>query len=141
MIKKEFNKPERAEELKLGIIQAGERSVIKIDIKDIPDGYTVDDFLALIKEEGIALVDAPRQKNKYYSLYAMGETLVDNKGRKIYIIDTLEDQGQYKFSYLDEPSEIFYEDFRVIDTHFCLDVSYMFHLKYASLVGDAREKK
>ena len=57
MKKKVFNKPEEAEELKLGIIQAGEASVIKINLADLPNGMSVDDFLAMIKERGICLVD------------------------------------------------------------------------------------
>lgn len=55
---KKFNNPERAEELHLGIIQAGDNSLIKIDIKDIPQGVSVDEFLAQIKNEGITIVDA-----------------------------------------------------------------------------------
>lgn len=55
---KKFNNPERAEELHLGIIQAGDNSLIKIDIKDIPKGVSVDEFLAQIKNEGITIVDA-----------------------------------------------------------------------------------
>ena len=55
---KKFNNPERAEELHLGFIQAGDNSLIKIDIKDIPKGVSVDEFLAQIKNEGITIVDA-----------------------------------------------------------------------------------
>lgn len=57
MKKKVFNKPEEAAELKLDIIQAGDASVIKINLADLPKGMSVDDFLAIIREKGICLVD------------------------------------------------------------------------------------
>ena len=55
---KTFNKPEKAKELNLGIIEIPDKdAVITIDIKNIPPGYSVDDFIQLIKDEGIAIVD------------------------------------------------------------------------------------
>lgn len=130
-MKKVFNKPERAEELKLKIIQAGERSVMKLDLKDIPFGYSVDDILELIKKEEILLVDAPRQDYEYYPLYTMGEVLTDHKGRKIYILDTLD--NQYLFKDLDNPESRHYEDFKAIDRFFSLDTDYEFYKKYADI--------
>ena len=55
---KTFNKPEKAAELKLGIIDipVGE-PIIKVNIKDIPLDCSVEDFVQLIKDEGIMIID------------------------------------------------------------------------------------
>jgi hypothetical protein len=78
--------------------------------------------MQLIKEKNIMLVDAPREPHEYYPLHALGEVLVNNEGRKIYILDIL--NTQYYFRDLDNMDSRYYEDFRMIDTYFCRDSSY-----------------
>lgn len=66
----------------------------------------------------------------------MGEVLIDHKGRRIYIIDTLD--TQYYYRDFDNLESRYYEDFRVIDTHYCLDSDIELYREIRDKVGDAR---
>lgn len=54
---KVFNKPELAEQLKLGIIDIEEGPMIMIDISNIPENMSINGFLEHIKDLGITIVD------------------------------------------------------------------------------------
>lgn len=47
----------RANQMKLSLIEAGDELYLKIDVKDIPQGMTPEQFIQFVKDEGVALVD------------------------------------------------------------------------------------